>query len=97
MLTDMLIFVTWFFYGMSALGVFILRKKMKEIPRIYKVWGYPLVPLIFVLFTGFFLVSTLYNDINNYISGQSPVINSVLGTLITLTGLPVYYLSRKRS
>eukprot|EP00611_Tribonema_gayanum_P032111 TRINITY_DN9456_c0_g1_i1.p1 TRINITY_DN9456_c0_g1~~TRINITY_DN9456_c0_g1_i1.p1 ORF type:complete len:471 (-),score=-27.39 TRINITY_DN9456_c0_g1_i1:30-1442(-) len=97
MLTDMLIFVTWFFYGMSALGVFILRKKMKKIPRIYKVWGYPLVPLIFVLFTGFFLVSTLYNDINNYLSGQSPVINSVLGTLITLTGLPVYYLSRKKS
>src|SRR4030095_13496040 len=28
MLTDMLIFVSWFFYGMSALGVFILRKKL---------------------------------------------------------------------
>lgn len=96
MLTDMLIFVTWFFYGMSALGVFVLRKKMKDMPRTYKVWGYPFVPLFFVLFTGFFLVSTLYNDISNYLNGQSPVINSVLGTLITLTGLPVYYLSRKK-
>lgn len=97
MLTDMLIFVTWFFYGMSAWGVFILRKKMKDIPRTYKVWGYPFVPLIFVLFTSFFLVSTLYNDISNYINGQSPVINSVLGTLITLTGLPVYYFSRRKA
>lgn len=96
MLTDMLIFVTWFFYGMSALGVFILRKKMKDIPRTYKVWGYPFVPLIFVLFTSFFLVSTLYNDISNYINGQSPVINSLLGALITLTGLPVYYFSRRK-
>jgi len=96
MLTDMLIFVTWFFYGMSALGVFVLRKKLKDTPRAYKVWGYPFVPLFFVLFTGFFLGSTLYNDINNYLNGQSPVINSVLGTLITLTGLPVYYLSRRK-
>jgi APA family basic amino acid/polyamine antiporter len=96
MLTDMLIFVTWFFYGMSALGVFILRKKMKDIPRTYKVWGYPFVPLIFVLFTSFFLVSTLYNDISNYRNGQSPVINSLLGALITLTGLPVYYFSRRK-
>lgn len=96
MLTDMLIFVTWFFYGMSALGVFILRKKMKDVPRVYKVWGYPFVPLFFVLFTGFFLVSTLYNDISSYLNGQSPVINSVLGAIITLTGLPIYFLSKKK-
>lgn len=96
MLTDMLIFVTWFFYGMSALGVFVLRKKMKDVPRAYKVWGYPFVPLFFVLFTGFFLVSTLYKDISNYMNGQSPVINSVLGAIITLTGLPIYYLSKKK-
>jgi len=96
MLTDMLIFVTWFFYGMSALGVFVLRKKMKDTPRAYKVWGYPFVPLFFVLFTGFFLVSTFYNDVSNYINGKSPVINSLLGALITLTGLPVYYFSRRK-
>jgi APA family basic amino acid/polyamine antiporter len=96
MLTDMLIFVTWFFYGMSALGVFVLRKKMKVTPRAYKVLGYPFVPLFFVLFTGFFLVSTFYNDISNYINGKSPVINSLLGALITLTGLPVYYFSRRK-
>lgn len=96
MLTDMLIFVTWFFYGMSALGVFVLRKKMKDTPRAYKVWGYPFVPLFFVLFTGFFLVSTFYNDVSNYINGKSPVINSLLGALITLAGLPVYYFSRRK-
>ena len=55
MLTDMLIFVSWFFYGMSGLGVFLLRKKMHDTPRFYKVWGYPIVPLFFVAFVGFFL------------------------------------------
>jgi basic amino acid/polyamine antiporter, APA family len=96
MLTDMLIFVSWFFYGMSALGVFVLRKKMPNAVRAYKVWGYPVVPFLFVLFTTFFLVMTVYKDILNYQSGQSPFINSVFGILITLTGLPMYYLSKKK-
>ncbi len=96
MLTDMLIFVTWFFYGMSALGVFILRKKMKDAERPYKVWGYPAVPFLFVLFTAFFLSSTLYTDITNYINGTTHLINSLFGTVITCMGIPVYYLSRKK-
>src|ERR1019366_9112881 len=95
MLTDMLIFVSWFFYGMSALGVFILRKKMKDVERVYKVWGYPVVPLLFVSFVFFFLCSTLYTDIANYRNGLTPIINSLLGIFITLIGIPVYYLSKK--
>lgn len=96
MLTDMLIFVSWFFYGMSSLGVFILRKKMKDTPRPYKVWGYPVIPLLFVAFTAFFLGSTLYSDIVNYRNGTSPVINALLGILITSIGIPIYFLSRKK-
>jgi APA family basic amino acid/polyamine antiporter len=94
MLTDMLIFVSWFFYGMSALGVLILRKKMKDTPRFYKVWGYPLVPIIFVAFTAFFLCTTLYTDIENYSEGTTPVINALLGILITCIGIPLYFFSR---
>ncbi len=96
MLTDMLIFVSWFFYGMSALGVFVLRKKMPNANRAYKVWGYPVVPFLFVLFTAFFLVLTVYKDVVNYQAGESKFINSVFGILITLTGLPIYYLSKKK-
>lgn len=96
MLTDMLIFVSWFFYGMSALGVFLLRKKLKDEPRIYKVWGYPFVPAVFIIFTTFFLLITLVNDISHYLAGQTLVIHSLLGLLITLLGIPIYYLSRKK-
>ena len=95
-LTDMVVFVSWFFYGSTALGVFVLRKKMPHHPRAYKVWGYPVVPLFFVLFTAFFLVFTLYKDISYYQRGTVPVINSLLGTVITCIGIPVYYLSRKK-
>ena len=95
MLTDMLIFVSWFFYGMSTLGVLILRKRMKDIPRAYKVWGYPFVPLVFVSFTAFFLCITLYTDITNYQNGTAPVINALLGILITCMGIPIYFFSKK--
>ena len=95
-LTDMVVFVSWFFYGSTAFGVFILRRKIPHHPRPYKVWGYPMVPLFFVLFTVFFLVFTLYKDVSNYQRGAVPVINSLLGTVITCIGIPVYYLSRKK-
>jgi APA family basic amino acid/polyamine antiporter len=97
MLTDMLIFVSWFFYGMSGLGVFLLRKKMSTVPRIYKVWGYPIVPLLFVSFVLFFLCTTLYTDIRNYQNGTAPIINSLLGAIITCIGIPIYYMSKKKT
>jgi basic amino acid/polyamine antiporter, APA family len=93
MLTDMLVFVSWLFYGMSAVGLFVLRRKYPDHPRPYKVVGYPVVPAVFILFTALFLGVTLYNDITNYASGKSPVINSVFGLCITAIGLPLYFLS----
>jgi len=91
MLTDMLIFVTWIFYGMGALGVFILRRRMPDIERPYKVWGYPYVPIIFIISAAIFLIQTLYNDITHYINGTSPLINSVFGLVLVLAGTPLYF------
>lgn len=94
MLTDMLIFVSWFFYGMSALGLFVLRKKYAGMTRAYKVPGYPVIPAIFVAFTFIFLVITVCQDIIHYQQGKVPLINSLLGVLITLVGLPIYWFTR---
>jgi basic amino acid/polyamine antiporter, APA family len=96
MLTDMLVFVSWFFYGMSALGVMLLRKKLPGVARPYKVWGYPIVPMLFIAFTGFFLVTTVHKEVIAYQNGATPVINSLLGIIITLIGLPVYFLSKRK-
>jgi APA family basic amino acid/polyamine antiporter len=94
-LTDMLIFVSWLFYGLSAAGIFILRKKMPNAERPYKVWGYPFVPAIFVVFTIVFLVLTFVNDVSNYLSGRSVIINSLFGILLSLIGLPLYWYFKK--
>lgn len=91
MLTDMLIFISWVFYGLSAIGIFILRHKFPNAHRPYKTWGFPFVPAIFVVFTITFLVITLVNDIMNYNSGKTPMINSVLGLVLTGTGIPLYW------
>jgi APA family basic amino acid/polyamine antiporter len=96
MLTDMLIFVSWLFYGLSAAGVFVLRVKMSSTPRPYRVWGYPFVPAIFVLFTVFFLSITLYTDIRLFLEGKSVIINSLFGLLLTALGIPLYWYFSKR-
>ncbi|HEV8512522.1 MAG TPA: amino acid permease [Cyclobacteriaceae bacterium] len=97
MLTDMLIFVSWVFYGLSAVGVMVLRKKMPDASRPYKTWGYPFVPLTFILVSALFLVITLYNDITNYVNGTTPLINSLFGLALTALGIPLYFYFKKRS
>jgi APA family basic amino acid/polyamine antiporter len=96
MLADMFVFITWIAYGLGAVGIFLMRKRMPEHPRPYKIWGYPFVPLLFIAFSGFYLFTTLWNDISNYLASRQPVINSLLGLLITALGIPLYYYYRKK-
>jgi APA family basic amino acid/polyamine antiporter len=97
-LTDMLIFVSWIFYALGAFGIFILRKKMPDAPRPYKVWGYPFIPAIFTLFAFVFVVYTVYNDIDMYNKGINPVINSVFGLFLVAIGIPFYvYFQRNKT
>lgn len=97
MLADMFTFISWIAYLLGAIGVFILRKKMPLAPRPYKTWGYPVVPLLFIAFAAFYVISTVWNDISNYNNGTAPVINSVLGLAITALGIPVYWYFTKRT
>jgi len=90
-LTDMLIFVSWIFYAFGALGLFVLRKKYPELNRNYKVPLYPIIPLIFVIFAFGFVFFTLYEDINNFLTGRTELINSTFGLVLSILGIPFYY------
>lgn len=94
-LADMFIFMSWVFYFLAILGVFILRRRMPDAERPYRVWGYPYVPAVFLVFTLIYLGSTLYYDITNYLAGRAPVINSVFGLLLTAAGVPFYFWFRR--
>lgn len=96
MLADMFVFVTWIAYLFGAIGIMMLRQKMPDAERPYRMWGYPVVPLLFILFSAFYLIITVYNDIDNYLHDRQPVINSLLGLVIVALGIPLYiYFNRK--
>ena len=96
-LADMFVFLSWIFYGLTGVGFFLLRYRMPDAPRPWRARGYPLLPALFVAFTVFYLVVTLYTDIHNYATGKSPIIQSVFGLLLTATGIPFYlYFQRQK-
>jgi len=87
-LTDMIIFAVFIFYGATSLGVFILRKRLPDLHRPYKVWGYPVVPAIFILFC----IGLFFNTI------VARPREAAIGMVLILSGIPVYFLiMRKKS
>lgn len=95
-LADMYIFVVFVFNIMLVYGLFILRRKMPDAEWPYKVWGYPFVPAFVVIFNAFYLVVMLYNDIHNYITGKTHIINSVFGLLLCAIGIPLYWYFKRQ-
>lgn len=81
LLTDMLVFVMWVFNCLIFIAVFKLRKNEPALVRPYRVPGYPVIPLIALIGGLFILVTTLVTE-----TGLA-----VVGLLLTLLGLPVYY------
>jgi APA family basic amino acid/polyamine antiporter len=95
-LTNMMVFVSWIFYALASVSVFTLRKKMPDAPRPYRVWGYPITPIVFILFASVYIVFTLYSDFVSFKNGATPIINSVMGLFWVAIGIPGYfYWSRK--
>jgi len=81
-LTDYVIFGSWIFYGLITSSIFIYRRKHPDLPRPYKAFGYPVVPVVFLLVTGWLLVSTMIN---------TPV-QAFTGLGLIILGVPIYYL-----
>lgn len=86
-LTDLLVFVLWIFFTLGVFGIFILRRRKMSSKEGYRVLLYPVVPAIGVAGGAFILVSTLID---------SPV-RSLIGIGITLVGIPVYEILRRRN
>lgn len=80
-LTNYVVFGSWIFYALITSSIFIFRRKYPDEPRPYKAWGYPVIPVIFLLVSGWLLINTIYTE------PQS----SFIGIGLILLGLPVYY------
>ena len=80
------IFGSWMFYGLTALSVIVLRKKIPDAPRPYRAWGYPYATLLFVVAAGWILINTLVEDPRD----------AVVGIVLLLLSLPFYFYWRKK-
>ena len=80
-LTDYVVFGSWIFYALITSSIFIFRRKFPDAPRPYRAWGYPVVPVIFLLVAGWLLINTMYTAPKS----------SFIGIGLILLGLPVYY------
>lgn len=80
-LTNYVVFGSWIFYAFVTASVFVFRKKYPDMERPYKAFGYPLVPVLFLLVAGWLLINTIISE---------PV-QSFIGIFLILIGLPVYY------
>ena len=70
-------FISFVFWIAATASVFKLRKKYPDLPRPYKTWGYPVVPIIFIVATSGILINTLI---------EKPL-ESLAGVGITLIGV----------
>jgi len=75
------IFASWILYGMTAAAVIILRRKRPDLERPYRTWGYPWVPVLFVLVALALILSTLIDSPRE----------SLMGIALIVLGLPFYF------
>ncbi len=83
-LADKFILGIWPFYALAVAAVFVLRRTRPDLPRPYRTWGYPVVPVLFLLASVGMMANALWTD----------PLNTGVTFGIILVGLPVYYLWR---
>jgi APA family basic amino acid/polyamine antiporter len=81
------VFVVIVFHLATGIAVFVLRRTRPDAPRPYRTWGYPVVPIIFILSSALLVANTLF---------EKPV-ESLIGVAILALGIPAYYWWRKSS
>lgn len=79
-------FVSIIFWVAAAASIFTLRKKLPDLPRPYKTWGYPVVPIIFIITSLGILLNTLF---------AKPA-EAFAGILLTALGIPVYFYWKRK-
>ena len=85
-LYNFVIFGSWILYLMTAVSVFVLRRRLPNLPRPYRVLGYPVVPVLFVSVAALLLLNTLLARPRE----------SVMGLILMSFGVPFYFYWRRQ-
>lgn len=84
-LLDYVVFVVLIFYILTIAGIFVLRKKMPNAERPYKAFGYPLLPVLYIIAATVICIGLLVYKTDT----------CGWGLVIVLAGIPVYYISKR--
>jgi APA family basic amino acid/polyamine antiporter len=85
-LFSLAIFSEWLFYALTASTVFVFRRRESSASRPYSIWGYPVLPVLFILAAAVLLVFSFADQPRN----------SLIGTAIILAGIPLHFFLQKR-
>jgi APA family basic amino acid/polyamine antiporter len=92
-LFELAIFAEWLFYMIAASTIFVHRRRAiqeshaRGIAATFRMWGYPVLPALFITAAAVLLVY----------SYQSNLRNSLLGSAIILAGVPLFYAFRRKA
>jgi APA family basic amino acid/polyamine antiporter len=86
-LSSYTILSAWLFYALGVAAVPLLRRKIPEAPRPYRMWGYPATVYAFLVVSAWFLADAMVNQ---------PV-PSLMAFVIAAAGIPFYFVWRKRN
>ena len=79
------VFAAWIFYALTAVGVIVLRHKLPNLPRPYRVTAYPWEPIVFLIAAAALVCNTLVEE---------PV-EAGWGCVLIALGVPVYFIWRR--
>jgi APA family basic amino acid/polyamine antiporter len=85
-LLDYVMIIVIIFYILTIYGIFILRRKMPDMPRPYKAFAYPVLPALYIIVATAICVALLVDRTST----------CGWGVLIMLAGIPVYYLTKQK-
>ena len=80
------VFTGWIFYALGAAAIFSYRRRQPNAERPFRVPGYPLTPLLFVLAAGAIVLNALFTQ-----TGRA-----LIGIGVVMTGVPAYLVWRSR-
>lgn len=79
-LFEYVVFALVIFFAATGLAVIVLRFKQPETKRPYRAWGYPFIPLLFVLINLAVFLNTIW----------AQPLQSLMGLIILLIGIPAF-------
>lgn len=85
-LLDFVVIIVLIFYILTIYGIFILRKKQPDAVRPYKAFGYPVLPMLYIVIASALSLGLLFTKFAT----------CGWGVLIMLSGIPIYYMTQKK-